>query len=55
MAEAGIKTPISGEQGFVLSDGSFVIRTHAKKVAVTAGQIKKGMGKFDKLYSEDVW
>lgn len=48
--------PVSGEQGFVLSDGSFVDRKKAKIIARKARQIIKARdGGTDELYSEEVW
>lgn len=49
----GHKRPITGEQGFVLSDGSFVDRRVAKIVALEAKQITKTRN--DDLFSEDLW
>jgi hypothetical protein len=39
-------------QGFVLSDGTFVDRYQAARVAYLAGQIEEGIGQ---LYTEDLW
>ncbi len=55
MVDAGCKKPITGKQGFVLSDGRFVDRVEAKKVAVIAGQLLGRAGKSRELFSEDVW
>lgn len=55
MAEAGLPAPIRGEQGFVLNTGTFVGRREARILAENAGQIRAGMGRFDELYSEDMW
>ena len=47
------KTDISkGSEGFLTSDGLFVDREQAAKIAYTTGQIKK---KKSKLISEDLW
>lgn len=44
------------EQGFVLSDGRFVMRKAALRVATEAGQIIKGpTAPQHGLFSEDVW
>lgn len=55
MADAGIETPILGEQGFLLSDGRFARRTAAKDVARKAGQLLERASKLKELFSEDVW
>lgn len=56
LVEIGHKPPIRGEQGFLLSDGTFVGRITAAKVAVEAGQIKKSdLVAPPWLFSEDVW
>ena len=54
MVEKGRPTPISGEQGFVLSDGRFARRKPAARIAITAGQIEK-LKWPPLLYSEDLW
>lgn len=43
-----------GEQGFVMSDGTFAGREEAGKAAIEAGQIK-ALQWPPKLYSEDLW
>ena len=43
-----------GEQGFVMSDGTFAGREEAGKAAIEAGQIK-ALRWPPKLYSEDLW
>ena len=43
-----------GEQGFVMSDGTFANREEAGKCAIEAGQIKE-LAHPPKLYSEDLW
>jgi hypothetical protein len=55
MAKEGLPLPIQGEQGFLLSDGSFVRRARAKMIAVRAGQLLPGVSGRSKLYSEDLW
>lgn len=47
--------PITGEQGFVLSDGSFADRVRAREVAEAAGQLLPRASKGKRLFSEDVW
>lgn len=42
-------------QGFLLSDGRFVGRREAKKIAVACGQQISRHMDLDELYSEDVW
>lgn len=44
-----------GEQGFILSDGTFADRMRAKNIALSAGQLIKGARIQGDLYSEDVW
>lgn len=56
MAERGDPTPISGEQGFVTSDGRFARRKAAAVIARRAGQVKaEDMQRSDMLFSEDLW
>ncbi len=43
-----------GEQGFVMSDGTFASREEAGRCAIAAGQIKE-LAHPPKLYSEDLW
>lgn len=43
-----------GEQGFVMSDGTFADREEAGRCAIAAGQIK-GLSHPPRLYSEDLW
>jgi hypothetical protein len=55
IASLGYKIPIIGEQGFVLSDGTFADRIYARKVADEANQgIARDMH-LDELFSEDLW
>ena len=54
MASLGHRTPIMGEQGFVLNTGRFVDRTEAAAIAIAAGQIS-GLKWPPYLYSEDLW
>jgi hypothetical protein len=62
MATEGFPIPIVGQQGFLTSDGLFVDRVEANRIAVIAEQTKLGpcngiafetVGR--ELYSEDVW
>ena len=47
--------PVTGDQGFVTSEGRYVGRIEAGKLAVAAGQIAKlRYGKGTELYSEDM-
>lgn len=55
MATAGIPIPITGEQGFLTSDGLFVGRKIARTIAEAAGQIASKHGNPNELYSEDIW
>ena len=51
----GYAKPLRWEQGFVLSDGSFVNRHTAKLVAYNANQLKPTASKCEGLFSEDIW
>jgi hypothetical protein len=53
--ELGHPRPISGVQGFMLSDGRFARRESARIVAERAKQLLARASKGDELYSEDVW
>lgn len=44
----------SCEQGFLTADGQFVNRREAKRIAHSAGQLKRETHPTD-LFSEDVW
>lgn len=56
MVEAeGVEPPVTGEQGFVLSDGSFVDREAALQVALLANQLHKPRHHISQLFSEDLW
>lgn len=55
MAAAGFPIPITGQQGFLTSDGLFVNRFEARDIARAADQIIKKTGPADELFSEDVW
>lgn len=54
----GSDEPMDGEQGFLLSDGTFATRERAWEVAVAAGQLLERAptdGRGGTLFSEDVW
>ena len=55
--ECGHPTPFPGgkAQGFLMSDGSFASREHAKGCAEYHGQLLTTAGKCRELFSEDVW
>lgn len=55
MAKAGIKIPITGQQGFLTSLGRFVGRGEAVHIAEAAGQIIEKTGPDNELFSEDLW
>jgi len=46
--------PARGEQGFVMSDGTFAGRIEAAQAAIDAGQIN-ALAYPPNLYSEDLW
>lgn len=54
MVLAGAPPPITGEQGFVLSDGTFADRARAALVAKAAAQVRNRTGTGD-LFTEDLW
>ncbi len=55
MVEAGHSKPIKGEQGFMTSEGEFVRRKAACRIARKTNQILKKSGPEDTLFSEDLW
>jgi len=57
MYESGIPKIITGqhEQGFLLSNGMFVGRIPAKRIAKKAGQLLPRASDLRQLFSEDVW
>lgn len=55
MAASGMDTPIIGEQGFLLSDGTFATREQAAKIAIKANQLLSRSKGLEQLFSEDVW
>lgn len=62
MARAGIPIPITGEQGFLTSDGLFVGRELAMLIAVRGEQVKPKTAdgvsyrqEHPQLFSEDLW
>lgn len=54
MAQKGIKTPITGDQGFVNENGVFYNRIQAAAEALRRKQIEKLQWP-PNLYSEDLW
>ncbi len=58
MVNIGVPTPINGTSagGFMLSNGRFVVRELAKRIAYHAGQITYQRFKSRKVFcSEDLW
>jgi hypothetical protein len=56
LAQAGHPKPIRGTQGFMLDDGTFVMRKAALYIAEEAGQlIREPIARGHGLFSEDVW
>lgn len=55
MVGSGMKKPIIGMQGFILSNGAFVNREDAKVIATKAGQLLDRASKSSELFSECVW
>jgi hypothetical protein len=55
MKEQGCSLPISGVQGFLLSDGMFADRTYSAEVAIRSGQIDVCKFQPKQLFSEDLW
>lgn len=57
--EHGCKKPVTGDQGFVASDGRFVDREIARRIAVDANQFKRDDPRVPHhatdLFSEDLW
>jgi hypothetical protein len=53
LAKNGILGVNNLTQGFITSQGRFVDRAEAKKIAIKAGQIAES--EFPQLYSEDLW
>lgn len=49
-----IPKPITGDQGFVLEDGTYVDRIEGARISLESGQIKKLQWP-PRLYSEDLW
>jgi hypothetical protein len=43
------------DQGFITSEGRFVARLEAAKLAELAGQLKNGLNSPPNLFSEDLW
>lgn len=55
MGEAGLAAPINGAQGFLTSNGNFVDRELAGRIARMMGQIKRLRFHERELFSEDLW
>lgn len=55
LQELAGKTTGRREQGFIDSDGNFVDREEALRVAVAAGQLKADPIAPPNLYTEDLW
>jgi len=55
MVKDGCATPITGEQGFILSNGRFAGRIKAKFIAKKAGQLLDRASSRSELFSECVW
>lgn len=53
-AMLGEEIPITGTQGFVLDDGTFVMRKAARRLAVGSGQAPEPSHP-RLLFSEDLW
>lgn len=56
MVLAGVPPPISGGQGFLLSNGAFATRKAAKLVAYRAAQITEARMEQGRVFcTEDLW
>lgn len=55
MVSNGHSKPVKGEQGFLLSNGEFVGRKFALRLARENGQLLLNRGLRSELYSEDIW
>jgi len=57
MGMEGLPIPVSGQQGFLLSDGTFTNRVRAMSVARRSGQVPRSGGTIHarELFSEDLW
>lgn len=56
LREEGYEGPVHGDrQGFLLSDGSFVMRKTAGSLAARNGQLRNGKQISGVFTSEDVW
>ena len=55
MADLGLDVVQPEDQGFTTSDGRFVDRVEARRIAVDAGQLLPNARSHDELFSEDVW
>ncbi len=52
--EHNLPTPVIGEQGFLLEDGTFAGRVLAARNAIGSGQIER-LEQPPRLFSEDLW
>jgi len=55
MASTRMRLPITGEQGFLTSDGEFVTREAARTIALAAGQVKAENLTGSIFCSEELW
>lgn len=55
VVELGHPAPVIGQQGFMLSDGTFANRRRARMFAEANGQLLARAHGGDLLFSEDVW
>lgn len=55
MVDSGHSKPVKGEQGFMLSNGEFVGRKFARRLAQQNGQVLPNRVLRSELYSEDLW
>lgn len=53
--QTGLITRGQDEQGFITSNGIFVDRKTALRIANAFGQVREKHGNPDELYSEDMW
>jgi len=44
-----------GEEGFTTTEGRFVSRREARRIALKANQLVRPRGHPDKLFTEDLW
>lgn len=56
LADNGVQTPVTGKQGFLTSEGEFVDRYEARKIALASGQVTEDkLHHHLQLFSEDLW